>query len=455
MSITGAINKISVILGDRLKTSQVIRKEHAKSEAHYPEYLPDAVAFVNSTNEVSSILKICNEELCPVVAWGTGTGLEGHALALQGGLSLNVMNMNQILKVNNEDMDVVVQPGVQREQLNDYLRDSGLFFSVDPGANASLGGMAATRASGTTSVRYGTMKENVLALEFVTADGRIIRSGSRARKSSAGYDLTKLLVGSEGTLGIITELTLKLNGRTEAMSAAICAFPNIDSAVQTVISTIQTGVPIARMEFIDSKTADILNSYSKSSLESLPHLFMEFHGSEVSVKEQAELVKEIASDFQATSFQWSHREEDRNKIWKMRHNVLYAYKAYYSNCTLIATDVCVPISKLAQIVHETQIDIESSGISGPIIGHVGDGNFHSTLMIRNKNAKDFKTANELSHRMNERALKLGGTVSGEHGVGIGKIKYMEKEHGDAWELMSSIKTALDPKCILNPGKMIR
>ena len=455
MSIIGAIDKISVILGDRLKTSQVIRKEHAKSEAHYPEYLPDAVAFVNSTNEVSSILKICNEELCPVVAWGTGTGLEGHALALQGGLSLNMMNMNQILKVNNEDMDVVVQPGVQREQLNDYLRDSGLFFSVDPGANASLGGMAATRASGTTSVRYGTMKENVLALEFVTADGRIIRSGSRARKSSAGYDLTKLLVGSEGTLGIITELTLKLNGRTEAMSAAICAFPNIDSAVQTVISTIQTGVPIARMEFIDSKTADILNSYSKSSLESLPHLFMEFHGSEVSVKEQAELVKEIASDFQATSFQWSHREEDRNKIWKMRHNVLYAYKAYYSNCTLIATDVCVPISKLAQIVHETQIDIESSGISGPIIGHVGDGNFHSTLMIRNKNAKDFKTANELSHRMNERALKLGGTVSGEHGVGIGKIKYMEKEHGDAWDLMSSIKTALDPKCILNPGKIIK
>ena len=455
MSIIGAINKISIILGDRLKTSQVIRAEHAKSEAHYPEYLPDAVVFVKSTSEVSSILKICNEELCPIVAWGTGTGLEGHALALQGGISLNMMNMNQILKVNNEDMDVIVQPGVQREQLNDYLRDSGLFFSVDPGANASLGGMAATRASGTTSVRYGTMKENVLALEFVTADGRIIRSGSRARKSSAGYDLTKLLIGSEGTLGIITELTLKLHGRTEAMSAAICAFPTIDAAVQTVISTIQAGVPIARMEFIDSKTADILNSYSKSSLETLPHLFMEFHGSEVSVKEQAELVRDIASDFQATSFQWSHREEDRNKIWKMRHNVLYAYKAYYSNCTLIATDVCVPISKLAQIVHETQTDIQRSGISGPIIGHVGDGNFHSTLMIRDQNTDDFKIAKELSHRMNERALNLGGTVSGEHGVGIGKIKYMEKEHGEAWDLMSSIKTALDPNCILNPGKMVK
>ena len=349
MSIEGAIKKISEILGERIKTSKTIRKEHAKSEAHYPEYLPDAVAFVNSTVEISKILKICSNEKCPVVAWGTGTSLEGHALALEGGISLNMMNMDQILRVNGEDMDVVVQPGVQREQLNEYLRASGLFFSVDPGANASLGGMAATRASGTTSVRYGTMKENVLALEFVTADGRIVRSGSRAKKSSSGYDLTKLLVGSEGTLGIITELTLKLHGRPEAISAAVCAFPSIDAAVQTVINTIQSGIPIARMEFIDSKTANILNNYSKSTLKDLPHLFMEFHGSEASVVEQAEAVKEIASEFQASDFEWSHREEDRNKIWKMRHNVLYAYKAHYSNCTLIATDVCVPISNLAQI----------------------------------------------------------------------------------------------------------
>lgn len=455
MSIKCAIDKVAVIIGDRLKTSRIVRTEHAKSEAHYAEYLPDAVAFVNSTAEVSEIVKICNDELCPIVAWGTGTGLEGHALALQGGISLNMMNMDQILEINTEDMDVNVQPGVRREQLNNHLRASGLFFSVDPGANASLGGMAATRASGTTSVRYGTMKENVLALEFVTADGRIIRSGSRARKSSSGYDLTKLVVGSEGTLGIITELTLKLHGRPEATSAAVCAFPTINSAVQTVIHTIQAGVPIARMEFIDSKTADILNYYAKSSLESRPHLFMEFHGSEASVIEQAELVRDIASEFQASNFKWSHREEDRNRIWKMRHNVLYAYKAFYSNCTLIATDVCVPISKLAQIVHETQIDIENSGISGPIIGHVGDGNFHSTLMIRDKNSRDLEIANELSHRMNERALELGGTVSGEHGVGIGKIKYMEKEHGEAWDLMSSIKTALDPNNILNPGKMVK
>ncbi len=455
MSIEGAIKKVSKTIGDRLKTSQTMRREHAKSEAHYAEHLPDAVAFVNSTEEVSSILKICSDERCPIVAWGTGTGLEGHALALKGGITLNMMNMNQILTVNTEDMDVIVQPGVQREQLNDHLRESGLFFSVDPGANASLGGMAATRASGTTSVRYGTMKENVLALEFVTADGRIIRSGSRARKSSSGYDLTKLLVGSEGTLGIITELTLKLHGRPEAMSAAVCAFPTIDAAVQTVISTIQGGIPIARMEFVDSKTVNILNGYSKSTMANLPHLFMEFHGSKASVMEQAELVKEIAADFQASDFKWSYREEDRNKIWKMRHNVLYAYKAFYSNCTLIATDVCVPISKLAQIVQETQIDIQNSGISGPIIGHVGDGNFHSTLMIRDQNAQDLQIANELSHRMNERALNLGGTISGEHGVGIGKIKYMAKEHGEGWDLMRSIKTALDPNCILNPGKLVK
>ena len=455
MSIEIAIKKIGLIIGDRLKTSQTVLLEHAKSEAHYPKFLPDAVAFVNSTQEVSKICKICNEEICPIVAWGTGTALEGHSLALKGGISLNMMNMNKILKINNKDMDVIVQPGVQREQLNEHLRASGLFFSVDPGANASLGGMAATRASGTTSVRYGTMKENVLALEVVMADGRIIRTGSRARKSSSGYDLTKLIVGSEGTLSIITELTLKLVGRPEAISAALCAFPTIDAAVQTVISTIQAGVPIARMEFIDSETAEILNSYSKETMDSLPHLFLEFHGSQASVIEQAELVKEIASEFQSSGFQWSYKEEDRNRIWKMRHNALYAYKAHYSNCTLIATDVCVPISRLAEIILETQLDIKQSGISGPIIGHVGDGNFHSTLIIRNENKADVEVAYELSHRMTERALEMDGTVSGEHGIGIGKIKYMEKEHGEAWDLMSSIKTALDPNAILNPGKLVR
>ena len=455
MSIAAAIEKIALILADRIETSDSIRLEHGKSETHFPEALPDAVAFVNSTNEVSKILKICNDELCPIVPWGTGTALEGHALAVKGGISLNMMNMNEIIKVNGDDMDVIVQPGVQREQLNEYLRASGLFFTVDPGANASLGGMAATRASGTTAVKYGTMKENVLALEVVLADGRIIRTGSRARKSSSGYDLTNLIVGSEGTLGIITELTLKLHGRPEAISAAVCAFPTIDAAVQTVISTIQAGIPIARMEFLDSTTIDIFNDYSKASMESKPHLFLEFHGSAASVMEQAEQVKEIACEFQASNFEWSPKEEQRNKIWKMRHNAFWSYKAYYPNCTAIATDVCVPISQLAQIVNKTQIDIEESGISGPIIGHVGDGNFHSTLIIRNDNPEDLKIARELSHRMTERALSMNGTVSGEHGIGLGKIKYMEKEHGEAWDIMTSIKKALDPNLILNPGKLLR
>ncbi len=453
MAIDLAIQRIHKELNGKIKTSQGIRREHGKAETHFPEYLPDAVAFAESTKDVSKILKICNEEKCPIVPWGTGTGLEGHALAVRGGISLNMMSMNKILKVNAEDMDVIVQPGVQREQLNEYLRDSGLFFSVDPGANASLGGMAATRASGTTSVRYGTMRENVLALEVVTANGSIIRTGSRARKSSAGYDLTKLIIGSEGTLGVITELTLRVHGRPEAMSAALCSFKNIDCAVQTVISTIQTGVPIARMEFIDAQTVEILNSYSKSSMTSNPHLFLEFHGTHASVKEQAETVKEIASEFQASDFQWSHREEERNTIWKMRHNTFYAYKAYFQNSTAIATDVCVPISQLAKIVRETQLDIEKSGINGPIIGHVGDGNFHSTLIIKNGSEADLEIAKDLSHRMTERALEMGGTISGEHGVGIGKIKYMEKEHGAGWDLMKSIKSALDPENILNPGKI--
>jgi len=359
--------------------------------------------------------------------------------------------MCKVLDIDPYNMSATLEPGVTREQLNIELRHSGLFFSVDPGANASLGGMAATRASGTTSVKYGTMRENVLALEVVMADGTIIRTGSRARKSSSGYDLTKLIIGSEGTLGIITELTLKVHGRPEAMSAALCSFETIDSAVQTVISTIQSGIPIARMEFIDSQTASILNQYSKSSMKSRPHLFLEFHGSEASVIEQAESVREIASEFQASNFQWSHREEERNKIWKMRHNTFYAYKAHFPNCTAIATDVCVPISQLAQIVHQTQLDIKNTGITGPIIGHVGDGNFHSTLIIRNKS--DLKVAQELSHRMTERALDMGGTISGEHGIGIGKIKYMEKEHREAWRFMKSIKTALDPNKILNPGKI--
>ncbi len=455
MTVEKAINRITSSFGEAIKTSEGVRKEHSQCEAHFEEFLPDAVVYADSTDQVAKILKICNEELCPIVPWGTGTSLEGHALPLKGGISLNMSKMDQIIKVNPEDMDVIVQPGVLREQLNHHLRDSGLFFSVDPGANASLGGMAATRASGTTSVRYGTMKENVLALEAVMADGKIIRTGSRARKSSSGYDLTKLLVGSEGTLGVITELTLKLNGRPEAMAAAVCEFPNIDAAVQTVIATIQTGIPIARMEFLDNKSIEILNGYADAKINPQPHLFLEFHGTKNSVSEQAEFVKEIATDFQVRNFNWSYKEEERNKIWNMRHNALYAYKAFYTSCTVVVTDVCVPISRLAEIVQETQNDIEGSGIAGPILGHVGDGNFHSTLIVRKENKEDLRIALELSHRMTERALKMEGTISGEHGVGIGKLKYMDKEHGGAWDVMNTIKEALDPNQILNPGKLLR
>ncbi len=453
MSIKNAIERIKIILGDRVQCSEAIRSQHAQSETHFPVVLPDAVVFVLNTTEISEILKICNVEECPVIAWGTGTSLEGHALAIKGGITLNMMGMNKILEINTEDMDAVVQPGVLREQLNDDLRNTGLFFSVDPGANASLGGMAATRASGTTAVRYGTMKENVLALEAVMSDGRIIRTGSRARKSSAGYDLTKLLVGSEGTLGIITELTVKLQGRPEAVSSALCGFPNINAAVNTVICTIQGGIPIARMEFVDSKSIDVINAYSKENITPQPYLFLEFHGSKSSVEEQVKFVEDIAYEFKATDFVWSTREEERRKLWWMRHNAFYAYKAYYPNCSLIATDVCVPISKLAEIVEDTQNDIEQSGLTGPILGHVGDGNFHSTLIIRDDNENDLKIAKELSHRMTNKALALGGTITGEHGVGIGKIQYMEKEHHSAWDVMSEIKKALDPKNILNPGKI--
>ena len=455
MTVQTAIQRITSLFGEAVKTGENVRKEHAHCEAHFEEFLPDAVVYASSTEKVAKIVEICNEEFCPIIPWGTGTSLEGHALPLLGGISLNMSKMNQIIKVNTEDMDVIVQPGVLREELNHYLRDSGLFFSVDPGANASLGGMAATRASGTTSVRYGTMRENVLALEVVLADGRIIRTGTRARKSSSGYDLTKLLIGSEGTLGIITELTLKLNGRPEAMAAAVCEFPNIDAAVQTVIATIQSSIPIARMEFLDNKSIEILNGYAQTEINLQPHLFLEFHGTQNSVTEQAEFVKEIASDFQVRNFNWSYKEEERNKIWKMRHNALYAYKAYYTNCSVVVTDVCVPISRLADIVQETQKDIEGSGIAGPILGHVGDGNFHSTLIVRKENETDLKTALELSHRMTERALKMEGTISGEHGVGVGKLKYMDREHGAAWDVMTTIKKALDPNQILNPGKLLK
>lgn len=455
MTVKIAIKLIKKILKERLKESPAILREHSVNEAHFEEFLPDAVAYVNSAEEVSEIAKICSSHECPITAWGTGTSLEGHSLAVRGGIVLNMGNMNKVFSISTEDMDVIVQPGLTREELNKELKTTGLFFSVDPGANASIGGMAATRASGTTTLRYGSMRENVLALQVVLADGRIIRTGSRARKSSAGYDLTKLLVGSEGTLGIITELTLRLHAQPDSISAAICSFPDIESAVQTVISTIQMAIPMARMEFVDDSTIIACNQYFGSEMLPRPHLFMEFHGTKQSVQEQAKTVKEIATSYEGSDFVWSLKAEERSHLWNSRHKAFWAIKNKYPDHNAMATDVCVPISKLAEIITQTHDDIKKTNIPGPLLGHVGDGNFHATLLIRNGNKEDLETSMKLADNMAKRALLLGGTVTGEHGIGMGKIKYMEIEHGEAWDVMTDIKRILDPNGILNPGKLVK
>ncbi|MXU65438.1 FAD-binding oxidoreductase [Oceanomicrobium pacificus] len=454
MTIETAIAALKDALGDRISTSRADREFHGRSETHFPDRPADAVAFPESTEEVSRIVRICADHGCPIIAWGTGTSLEAHAVPVRGGVSLDMMRMNRVLAIHPEDMDVVVQPGVTREDLNAELRATGLFFPVDPGANASLGGMAATRASGTTAVRYGTMRENVLSMEVVLADGRIIRTGSRARKSSAGYDLTHLMIGSEGTLGIITEMTLRLQGQPEAISAAICDFPDISAAVDTVIETIQMAIPVARIEFVDELTARAFNIYAKADLPERPHLFLEFHGSENAVREQAETVGEIVRSHGGGDFRWSTKAEERTALWKMRHNAFYAQKSLKPESDAIATDICVPISRLAEAVTETRADIEASGLLGPMLGHVGDGNFHCTFLLTPGAEAEKRAAKDLLHRLSLRALDMGGTVTGEHGVGIGKLGYMQQEHGEAWSVMSEIKRALDPDNILNPGKLV-
>jgi D-lactate dehydrogenase (cytochrome) len=412
------------------------------------------VAFPNDTAEVSAIVKICHAHGCPVVPWGVGTSLEGHALAIRGGITISMTNMNKLLEVAAEDLLAVVQPGITREEVNTELRATGLFFPIDPGANASIGGMTATRASGTTAVRYGTMKDNVLALEVVLADGRIIRTGSRAKKSSAGYDLTRLFVGSEGTLGIITEVTLRLQGQPEAISAAVCEFEDTAGAVNSVIMAVQMGLPVARMEFVDPHSIKALNEYSKMTMRECPHLFMEFHGTPAGVAEQAERMKEIVQDFGGGGFQWTTNPEERTKLWHARHNAYFAMKAQKPGSMGISTDVCVPISKLAQAMDETIADVESHGWKAPIVGHVGDGNYHCLFLFDPDNQADFKLAKDLTHRMNMRALELGGTVTGEHGVGIGKMKYLQAEHGEALNIMADIKRTFDPTGIMNPGKIV-
>lgn len=443
------------IVGDRVTTADAIREQHGRDESFHPCMPPDAVVFAHSTDEVSRVVSACAERGVPIIPFGTGTSLEGHVAALEGGVSIDVSQMNDVLCVNAEDLDCRVQPGVTRKQLNEYLRDTGLFFPIDPGADASLGGMTATRASGTNAVRYGTMRENVLSLEVVMADGRIIRTARRSKKTSAGYDLTRIFVGSEGTLGIITEVTLRLYGIPEAMSAAVCSFPDMESAVNTVILTIQSGIPVARIELLDDVQMDACNRYSDLDYPVQPTLFFEFHGSEQSVMEQVEKVQAIAGDFGASEFRWARKAEERSKLWQARHDAYYAGIALKPGAKGIATDVCVPISRLAECILETQKDIAESGLTAPIVGHVGDGNFHLVIVVNPDDAEEMARAEALNERMVMRALAMDGTCTGEHGVGYGKIGFLEAEHGEALSVMRDIKRALDPGNIMNPGKIIR
>ncbi len=448
------IDALRALLGDRLSTSGAVREQHGRDESYHAACPPDAVAFAASTAEVAEIVRICGAHGTPIIPFGTGTSLEGHVAALQGGVCVDVSRMNAILTVRPDDMDVTVQAGVTRKQLNEHLRDTGLFFPIDPGADASLGGMAATRASGTNAVRYGTMRENVLSLTVVLADGRVIRTGGRARKSSAGYDLTRLFVGSEGTLGIITEVTLRLQGIPEAVVAAVCPFRTLKDAVATVIETIQLGIPVARIELLDEVQMRAINNYSKLDHQETPTLFFEFHGTEAWVAEQADLVKEIASGHGGADFQWARGHEDRDRLWNARHTAYYAGMALRPGCSAFSSDVCVPISRLADCILETRRDLDASGLTCPIVGHVGDGNFHVLFLIDPDDPKEMETAQALNDRLVRRAIAMDGTCTGEHGIGSGKMAFMESEHGVALDVMRAVKAALDPANLLNPGKVL-
>jgi len=442
-------------LGDRLSTSAAVCEQHGKDESYHTPHAPDAVAFARSTEEVSAIVSLCAEHKTPVIAFGTGTSLEGHVAALKGGVCIDLSQMNRVLRVGAEDLDATVEAGVTRKQLNEYLRDTGLFFPIDPGADASLGGMAATRASGTNAVRYGTMRENVLSLTVVLADGRVIRTARRARKSAAGYDLTRLFVGSEGTLGVITEVTVRLYGIPDAISAAVCAFPTIAAAVDTVILTIQSGVPVARIELLDEAQIDAINKYSKLDHRVAPTLFFEFHGTPAGVAEQVETVKAVAAEHGGDDFRWATSPEARSKLWQARHDAYYAALALRPGSKGWPTDVCVPISRLAECIAETKRDLAQSTIPSALAGHVGDGNFHLIFMIDPQSQEEIAEASRLNDRMVARALQMEGTCTGEHGIGYGKIDFLLDEHGEAISVMRSIKRALDPDDIMNPGKIVR
>ena len=453
--IEATIATLREILGDRLSTGPSILDQHSHDEAYTTPVLPDAVAFPETTEDVSQILKVCSRNGCPVVPYGIGSSLEGHIVPVQGGITVDTSRMNKVLQINDSDLDAVVEPGVTRVQLNEALRATGLMFTVDPGADATLGGMAATRASGTNTVRYGTMADNVLALEVVLPDGQIIETGSRARKSSTGYDLTRLFVGSEGTLGIITKLTVKLRGQPEHVAAATCAFPDIASAVDTVILAIQMGLPMARIELLDEVQMTGMNIYNPDmGLPEVPHLFLEFHGSEAGVAEQVESFAALVEDHGGSDFKWATRTEDRNRLWQARHNAYYAGKALRPGCDGLVTDCCVPISALADCIARTKDAIAESGLVAPLVGHVGDGNFHLLILVDPKVPDEMDRAKVLANQVNRLALEFGGTVSGEHGVGLGKRTYLAEEHGAAYALMATLKKAIDPGNIMNPGKLV-
>ncbi|MCS6765124.1 MAG: FAD-binding protein [Candidatus Protistobacter heckmanni] len=446
---------LRALLGDGLSASTAVREHHGSDESPYPAMPPDLVAFAHNTSEVAEIVRLCAAHKVPVIPYGAGSSLEGHLLALAGGVCIDLSEMNAVVAINPEDLTATVQPGVKRKQLNNELHGTGLFFPIDPGADASIGGMCATRASGTNAVRYGTMRENVLGLTVVTAQGKIIHTGSRARKSSAGYDLTRLFIGSEGTLGIITEAIVKLYPQPEAISAAVVNFPSVDDAVRTVIETIQMGVPVARVEIMDDMMIQAINAYDKMSLRVAPTLFFEFHGSETGVAEQAQTVQEIAAGHGGQDFDWATRPEDRSRLWAARHNAYFAGINMRAGCVAISTDVCVPISRLAEVISETRADLNKSALMTMMVGHVGDGNFHVMMLLDPESAAEREEAEAMNDRLVARAIAADGTCTGEHGVGIHKMRFMEAEHGaEALSVMRQLKQAFDPDNLLNPGKIV-
>ena len=454
-AIAAAIAALTAAFGNRVVTSQSVREQHGNTLTWVPNQPPDAVAFPQTTQDVQAIVRICAANGVPVIPFGVGTSLEGHVNAPIGGVSIDFRDMNKMLAVHAEDLDCVVEPGITRKALNEQLRDQGLFFPIDPGADATLGGMAATRCSGTNAVRYGTMKDNVLAMKVVMADGELMTTSRRAKKSSAGYDLTRLMVGSEGTLGVITELTLKLSGIPEAIASGVCPFPSVDAACKATILTIQHGIPIARIELLDALQIKASNAYSKLTLPEVPTLFVEFHGSDAGVAEQSQRFAEIVAELGGGPFDWATKPEDRSRLWQARHDGYWAGRHLRPGASAFATDVCVPISRLAECVTATQRAIAELKMVAPILGHVGDGNFHLTLLVDMADADEVRRAKILMERLVELALSMDGTCSGEHGVGQGKMKYLLAEHGaPALAAMAAIKRALDPQNIMNPGKIV-